>query len=73
VTSPAPFGTRLTVDAIAPVVDGTLRPAPQPLGTWMSRWACIYLDAAPATSVLPAPAALADLAPVRLMPHVVAA
>jgi hypothetical protein len=37
--------TRLTVESIAPVIDGTVRPAPQPLGTWMSRWASIYLDA----------------------------
>jgi hypothetical protein len=37
--------TRLTVESIAPVINGEVRPAPQPLGTWMSRWASIYLDA----------------------------
>lgn len=34
---------RLTVEAIAPVIDTDRRPASQPLGTWMSRWHAIYL------------------------------
>ena len=45
---------RLTVASIAPVVDGRRRPAPQPLGTWMSRWAtALYLD--PQAPAVPAP------------------
>lgn len=41
--------TRLTVASVAPVVDGRRRPAPQPLGTWMSRWAtAVYLTPPPA-------------------------
>jgi len=50
VTPTAPFGTRLTVDAIAPMIDGARRPAPQPLGTWMSRWAAIYTPEATASA-----------------------
>jgi hypothetical protein len=37
---------RLTVESLAPLVSGCLRPAPQPLGTWMSRWSVVYGDAA---------------------------
>lgn len=33
---------RLTVDSVAPVIDGVTHTAPQPLGTWMSRWAFVY-------------------------------
>ena len=70
---PAPFGTRLTVDAIAPEIDGVRRPAPQPLGTWMSRWAAIYLDAAPAATTAPEIQAQVKVAPVRSLPQVAAA
>ncbi len=33
---------RLTVASVAPVIDGRRRPAPQPLGTWMTRWYAVY-------------------------------
>lgn len=39
---------RLTVESIAPVIAGHRRTAPQPLGTWMSRWSFLYTDAAEA-------------------------
>ncbi len=71
-STPAPFGTRLTVDAIAPEIDGVRRPAPQPLGTWMSRWAAIYLDVVPAAGT-PGIDAPVRVAPVRALPHVIAA
>lgn len=35
----------LTLETTAPVVDGQRRVAPQPLGTWMSRWWFLYSDA----------------------------
>lgn len=43
----------LALETTAPVVDGLRRVAPQPLGTWMSRWWFLYTDTtvtAPATS-----------------------
>lgn len=35
---------RLTVDCIAPTIAGAPQPAPQPLGTWFSRWHHVYAD-----------------------------
>jgi len=73
VSTPAPLGTRLTVDAIAPEIDGVRRPAPQPLGTWMSRWAGIYLDATPTVVVTPDLDTQVSRTPVLTLPHVAAA
>jgi len=61
---------RLTVATVAPVVDGTARIAPHPMGTWFSRWHHLY-TAAPAASladvdatthVLPRPSTLSTAA-----------
>lgn len=68
-TTPAPFGTRLTVEAIAPLVDGALRPAHQPLGTWLSRWACLYTD----TDLAPSGAVHSATDPLHTLPHYPAA
>jgi hypothetical protein len=64
----APVAQRLTVDAIAPTVDGLRRPAPQPLGTWFSRWACLYGD----DSLVPA-TPRTDVNPARPLPQLPAA
>lgn len=49
---------RLTVASMAPVINGRRRPAPQPLGTWMTRWYAAYqqtpaLVAAPEMRLVP--------------------
>lgn len=41
---------RLTVASVAPMIDGRRRPAPQPLGTWMTRWYAIYQQTPTVTS-----------------------
>lgn len=33
---------RITVASVAAEIDGKRRPAPQPLGTWMTRWYHMY-------------------------------
>lgn len=40
-----PQEAAITAESVAAVVDGTARVARQPLGTWMTRWSAIYLDA----------------------------
>jgi hypothetical protein len=63
-----PLTHRLTVEAIAPTVDGIRHAAPQPLGTWHSRWACLYLDPfVPVADERPMPA------PARPLPSLPAA
>ncbi|MBK9739052.1 MAG: hypothetical protein IPO93_06000 [Actinobacteria bacterium] len=41
----APHTRRLSVESIAPLIDGIAHPAPQPLGTWMTRWSFLYSEA----------------------------
>lgn len=63
---------RLTVATVAPVVDGTARIAPYPMGTWFSRWHHVYtaapaaiasgIDADVLTHQLPRPSALTTAA-----------
>jgi hypothetical protein len=55
---------RLTVSALAPIVDGSSRPAGRPMGTWFSRWACLYTDA----DLVPAKEGPGAVAPSRLLP-----
>ena len=55
---------RLTAASVAPIKDGTPRVAPQPLGTWFTRWHHVYAtEPVPAatttvTPTLPRPSAL---------------
>ncbi len=41
-TSAQPTPLRMTVRTVAPTINGELAPAPQPMGTWMTRWAALY-------------------------------
>lgn len=51
-TTPRP----LTVDSVAPVINGIPTPAPQPMGTWFTRWHHIYAEpAAEAPELAPTP------------------
>ena len=45
-TTPRP----LTVDSVAPIVNGIPTPAPQPMGTWFTRWHHLYTEAPAATA-----------------------
>lgn len=61
---------RLTIDTIAPIIDGVTRTAPAPMGTWLSRWGFIYsgADLAQPTEEL------GTVSPLRALPaHVAAA
>lgn len=57
---------QLTVATVAPVVDGAVRIAPRPMGTWFSRWHHVYTatptttlaDVGVTTHLLPRPSAL---------------
>lgn len=53
---------RLTTAGVAPCIDGIRRPAPQPMGTWFSRWHHLYTQA-------PTPVAAADDSTVTPLPR----